>query len=75
VLNSPGTIDADYEGEIMVILMNHSDRDYSITPKARIAQAIFAKSYADEIHLHTVLHEKPVAISERGENGFGSTGE
>jgi dUTP pyrophosphatase len=74
VLNSPGTIDADYVGEIMVVLINHSERDYSITPKSHIAQAVFAKAYADEVNLHVVLKGEPQVISDRGDGGFGSTG-
>lgn len=69
VLNSPGTIDADYRGEIGVILINLSDVDVSIVGGERIAQLVLAKheqmEWVDEI----VLSETP-----RGTGGFGSTG-
>lgn len=69
VLNAPGTIDADYRGEIGVILINLSDKDFVIDNGARIAQLVVAK--------HERVVWKPVTtISEtaRGAGGFGSTG-
>lgn len=69
VLNSPGTIDPDYRGEIKVILVNLSEEPYSIEPGERIAQAIFAKYEQLEWEEVEVLSE-----TERGEGGFGSTG-
>jgi len=69
VLNSPGTIDADYRGEIGVILINLSDTDFEINSGDRIAQMIIAK--------HEIISWKAVDKlddSTRGEKGFGSTG-
>ena len=69
VLNSPGTIDADYRGEIKVILVNLSNQAFVINPGERIAQLVVAKYEQvawDEVD---VLDE-----TERGEGGFGSTG-
>lgn len=69
VLNSPGTIDADYRGEIGVILMNLSDDKVVIQSGDRIAQLVFAK--VEKIVLENVEH---VNDTQRGEKGFGSTG-
>ena len=69
VLNSPGTVDADYRGEIGVILVNLSNEDFLIKDGERIAQLIIAK--------HEQITWKEVSIldkTERGEGGFGSTG-
>lgn len=69
VLNSPGTIDADYRGEIGVILVNLSNNDFTINDGDRVAQMIIA-SYA-----HTKWDEVSVLDeTKRGEGGFGSTG-
>lgn len=69
VLNSPGTIDADYRGEIKVILVNLSKDDFIINNGERIAQMVFAK------HEQAVWEETEVLEgTERGEGGFGSTG-
>jgi len=69
VLNSPGTIDADYRGEVCVILINLSQEPFVINDGERIAQMVIAK------------HEQPVMVevdvldeTERGEGGFGHTG-
>lgn len=69
VLNSPGTIDADYRGEIGVILMNLSDDKVVIQSGDRIAQLVFAK--VEKIVLENV---QTVNETDRGEGGFGSTG-
>lgn len=69
VLNTPGTIDADYRGEIKVILINHSDKDFTITPGMRIAQIVIAKVYQGEFILTDSLDS-----TRRGEGGFGHTG-
>lgn len=69
VLNSPGTIDADYRGEISVLLINLSDEDFEITRGMRIAQMIVA-SY---IHANFTVVED-LSVTKRGEGGFGSTG-
>ena len=69
VLNSPGTIDADYRGEIGVILVNFSDSDFKIDSGDRIAQMVIAK--------HETVSWKSVDKlddSLRGDKGFGSTG-
>ena len=69
VLNSPGTIDSDYRGEIKVVLINLGDARYTIEPGARIAQLIIAPvSRVDFVSTDSL------ASSLRGEGGFGSTG-
>lgn len=69
VLNTPGTIDADYRGEIKVILVNLSNQDFEIKDGERIAQMIIAKH-------ETIEWEETDSLSEteRGEGGFGHTG-
>lgn len=69
VLNSPGTIDADYRGEVKVILINHGDEDFIITRGMRIAQMVIAP-------LTQIVWNKCEALDEtaRGAGGFGSTG-
>jgi dUTP pyrophosphatase len=69
VLNSPGTIDADYRGEVGVILINLSNEDVEIQDGERIAQLVFCKVEQVELVQVEVLSD-----SERGEGGFGSTG-
>ena len=69
VLNSPGTIDADYRGEIGVILINLSDSDFEINTGDRIAQMIIAKHQTIEWEAVDKLDG-----SVRGDKGFGSTG-
>jgi dUTP pyrophosphatase len=69
VLNSPGTVDADYRGEIGVILVNLSTEDFVIENGERIAQLIIAKHERAEWLEVTELSE-----TSRGESGFGSTG-
>ena len=69
VLNSPGTIDADYRGEIGVILINLSDSDFEINTGDRIAQMIIAKHQTIEWEAVDKLDD-----SVRGDKGFGSTG-
>lgn len=69
VLNSPGTIDADYRGEIGVILVNLSNEDYTIEQGERIAQLVIAKHERAAWELVEELSE-----TDRGEGGFGSTG-
>jgi dUTP pyrophosphatase len=69
VLNSPGTIDADYRGEIGVILINHSSEIFEINSGDRIAQLVFAKVEQAVWYETESLNE-----TERGEGGFGSTG-
>jgi len=69
VLNAPGTIDADYRGEVGVILINLSNEDFTIEDGERIAQVVFAKVEQAEWKQVKVLTD-----TERGEGGFGSTG-
>ena len=69
VLNAPGTIDADYRGEIGVILVNLSNEDFLIQNGERIAQLVIAKHERVEWQETQELSE-----TERGEGGFGSTG-
>ena len=69
VLNSPGTIDADYRGELMVLLVNLSDTDFVFNNGERIAQMVVAR--------HEVVEWEPVGEldeTERGEGGYGHTG-
>ena len=69
VLNAPGTIDADYRGEIKVILINLSETPYTITPNTRIAQLVVAPVTQFEWEPVETLDE-----TKRGEGDFGSTG-
>ena len=69
VLNTPGTIDSDYRGEIKVILFNHGNENFSINNGDRIAQMILAPVIKMELE-ETVNLPKTI----RGEGGFGSTG-
>lgn len=69
VLNAPGTIDADYRGEIGVILVNLSNEDFIINNGERIAQLVIAKHERAEWEEAQELSE-----TDRGEGGFGSTG-
>ena len=69
VLNSPGTIDEDYRGEIGVILINHSDTPFAIEPGERIAQLVFNKYEQAEF-----IEVEELSETERGEGGFGHTG-
>lgn len=69
VLNSPGTIDSDYRGEICVILINLSNEDFEIKNGDRIAQLVFAKHESVDLEVAHSLEK-----SARGESGFGSTG-
>lgn len=69
IVNSPGTIDADYRGEIKVLLINHSDTDFVIKNGDRIAQMVIAKH-------ETISWESVEELSDtaRGEGGYGHTG-
>ena len=69
VLNTPGTIDSDYRGEIKVILFNHGNNEFIINNKDRIAQMVLAPIIKAEFEQ---VNELPDTI--RGEGGFGSTG-
>lgn len=69
VLNAPGTIDADYRGEVGVILINLSNEDFIIQDGERIAQLVFAK-----YEQANWLEVAELSETSRGEGGFGSTG-
>ena len=69
VLNSPGTIDADYRGELMVLLINLSDADFTINDDERIAQMVVTRHEQPTLELVDALDE-----TERGTGGYGHTG-
>ena len=69
VLNSPGTIDADYRGEIKILMVNISNEAYTVKPAERIAQMVIARHEQAEWVQVEVLNE-----TVRGAGGFGSTG-
>ena len=69
VLNSPGTIDSDYRGEVKVLLYNSGDEPFKIMNGDRIAQAVIAK-----VEQAKFLQVETLDTTERGEGGFGSTG-
>ena len=69
VLNSPGTIDSDYRGEVKIILINLSKEDFKISSGDRIAQLVLSKVYLAELKESDELND-----SRRGEGGFGHTG-
>ena len=69
VLNSPGTVDADYRGEIAVLLINHGDAPFPIRRGERIAQMVIAA--VTQVELVAVAS---LSATERGSGGFGSTG-
>lgn len=70
VLNSPGTIDADYRGEIKILLVNLSDTDFVINDGERVAQMVVAKHEQIDWYVVSDLED-----SKRGSGGFGSTGQ
>ena len=69
VLNTPGTIDSDYRGEVGVILINHSQRSFVVEPGMRIAQLVLARVVKARF-----VQEEVLAGTLRGEGGFGHTG-
>ena len=69
VLNSPGTIDSDYRGEILVMLINHSNKDFEILRGMRIAQMVISK-----IEQFNLISVDRLDTTDRGKDGFGSTG-
>ena len=69
VLNSPGTIDSDYRGEILVMLINHSNKDFEILRGMRIAQMVISK-----IEQFNLISVDELDTTYRGKDGFGSTG-
>jgi dUTP diphosphatase len=69
VLNSPGTIDADYRGELQVILINHGDQPFTVTHGMRIAQIVVATVSTAEF-----AEQETLTATDRGASGFGHTG-
>ncbi|MGA7458519.1 MAG: dUTP diphosphatase, partial [Methyloceanibacter sp.] len=69
LLNTPGTIDADYRGELMVILINHGSETFTVRRGDRIAQLVIAPVAQVEI-----VAVEELAVTARGTGGFGSTG-
>jgi len=69
VLNTPGTIDSDYTGEIKVILVNHSFTDYIVSPGDRIAQLVVSRTEPVQFSAADTIED-----TSRGDDGFGSTG-
>jgi dUTP pyrophosphatase len=69
ILNSPGTVDSDYRGEIKIIMINFGKEDFKILRGDRIAQLVVTKVYKAE-----VIETDGLELSERGEGGFGHTG-
>ena len=69
VLNTPGTIDADYRGEVMVLLVNFSATDFIVNDGERIAQMVIARHEQGEFQIVETLDD-----TERGEGGYGHTG-
>jgi len=69
VLNTPGTIDSDYRGEVRIILINLGEESFTVKRGERIAQMVFAPVTTAEFSLEVNLE-----VSERGVGGFGSTG-
>jgi dUTP pyrophosphatase len=69
ILNTPGTVDSDYRGEVQVILVNLGKEPFEVRRGTRIAQIVFAPIVQADFHLQQTLSR-----SERGEGGFGSTG-
>lgn len=69
VLNSPGTIDADYRGEVGVLLVNLSNQDFVVESGERIAQLVIAKHETPEL-----IEVNQLSDTQRGAGGFGSTG-
>lgn len=69
VLNTPGTIDSDYRGEICIILINHGREPFVITPKMRIAQLVLSPVIQAEF-----IRKEALTATQRGEGKFGHTG-
>lgn len=69
VLNTPGTIDADYRGEVKVILINYGTNDFIVQPNMRIAQLVLAR-----VEQAVFVEVETLQVSKRGSDGFGHTG-
>lgn len=74
VLNSPGTIDADYRGEVCVILQNHGSLEYTVEPGDRIAQMVIAPLITSVTELRIMNPGEDLPPTVRGTGGMGSTG-
>lgn len=72
VLNTPATIDAGYQGAIIVLLINHGDNALQITPGMRIAQLVVQK--VSDVLFEVMEPEETLEVTERGTNGCGSSG-
>tara|TARA_Y100000310_G_scaffold260387_1_gene269282 strand:- start:9040 stop:9474 length:435 start_codon:yes stop_codon:yes gene_type:complete len=70
IVNSPGTIDSGYRGEHGIILINHGEKDFLISPGDKIAQGVF-----NCVEIAEIEEAQDLEPSERGEKGFGSTDE
>lgn len=70
VLNTPGTIDSDYRGEIKIILINHGNESFTIEPKTRIAQLVLAP-----VSTAAFFEAEMLTTTVRGDGGFGHTGD
>jgi dUTP pyrophosphatase len=69
IINSPGTIDSDYRGEVCIVLINHGSESFTVEPLARIAQLVLAPVIRAQLLLCAELDD-----TERGTGGYGSTG-
>ncbi len=69
IVNSPGTVDADYRGEVAIVLINHGQEPFVVEPAMRIAQMVIARHARVSLQLVEDLDE-----TERGSGGYGSTG-
>ncbi|HEV7557706.1 MAG TPA: dUTP diphosphatase [Kofleriaceae bacterium] len=69
LVNTPGTLDADYTGELMILLINHGSESFTVEPGHRIAQLVIAPVVQAEL-----VEVDELAPTERGSGGFGSTG-
>lgn len=69
LLNTPGTIDSDYRGEIKIIVINHGSKEFKITSGMRIAQMVFCKVYRGRF-----IEETELIMTARNEGGFGHSG-
>ena len=69
VVNSPGTIDSDFRGEVGIVLINHGQEPYVVEPLSRIAQIVIAR--VEQVHIEEV---ESVTATSRGAGGYGSTG-
>ena len=72
VLNTPGTVDEGYRGEVKIIVVNLSNEEYTIEPGERIAQGVIQHVVGQNIS--KLIKVEKISETERGESGFGSTG-